>query len=478
MVQVDTVPRPTAGVCRAPVSALSFGRRPEVRQRWIDELGELVALPTVAADPGRRRAMEDAARWLRAHFRRLGLDGVTIIRGAGPPSVYGQWLRMPGAPTVLLYGHYDVQPAESRRGWSHPPFRLSIAGDRLYGRGVSDDKGQFFTHLKALECHLASAGTLPVNVKVWVEGEEEVGSPHLSHLLDHHGERFAADVVVVSDSPMADRDKPSIVYGLRGMLAFELRVRGPERDLHAGLFGGAVLNPLQALAGIVAGFHETSGRVALPGFYRDLVPVLSSERAMLARTAPTDRDVAARTGAPVWGEPGWSEHERVTLRPALTVNTLSGGYLGPGSKAVIPTLATAKIQIRLAPGQSPSLVARAVRARVQQLAPRGVRVSITFSAASPPVLLPRTHPAVGAAARCLTAAWGSAPVLTRMGGTVPPVSAFWTRYRIPVLMIGFADPDDNAHGPNEHFRIRNLHRGVETMIRLLAELGRLRSVPA
>jgi acetylornithine deacetylase/succinyl-diaminopimelate desuccinylase-like protein len=379
----------------------------------------------------------------------------------------------PGRPTVLIYGHYDVQPADPLSEWRSPPFEPVTRGDNLYGRGASDDKGQLFAHVKALEAYLRTMGHLPVNVKCLFEGEEEIGSPSMAAFLRRHRDRLAADVAVLSDTRMLGPDRPAITYLLRGMLSLELEVYGPEQDLHSGTFGGAIHNPLQALCEILAGLHDIDGRVAIAGFY-DRVQLWSrQERAAMARVGPTDaailRDARTRVA---WGERGYMLYERTTIRPALTINGISGGYQGDGPKSVIPARATAKLSFRLVPDQDPHEIDRLLRRHIALHTPPTVRCVVRTQAMAQPAQVDRRHPAMRAASRAYQRGFGAAPAWIGSGGTIPVASMFQQSLGIPTVLMGFALPDDNMHAPNEKMHLPTFHGGVRTSIWFLAEVGR------
>src|SRR6266705_4611753 len=383
---------------------LTYSRQSSRRDDWQIELGELLAFPTISAQPQHRRDIEAAAHWLKGHLIKLGLHHVQILPGpnGGHPSVYGDWLHAPGQPTLLLYGHYDVQPVDPLREWRSPPFQATLVGENLYARGASDDKGQLFVHLKALESYLKTVGSLPINVRVWLEGEEEINSPNLAAFLDREATRLQADAVLVSDTEMLGQGRPSIIYGLRGNLNFELEVSGPRHDLHSGRYGGAVYNPLQALSEMIAGLHDHTGRITIPGFYdrvRDVAPAIRQE---LRCTGPADEDILTDLDLPQgWGEEGYSLFQRMTIRPALTVNGVSGGYVGPGSKSVIPKKAVARLSMRLVPDQGPRQIADLLRRHIAAVKPPAVSTRLKVWGGSPPVVIPRRHPAIFAAARAI-----------------------------------------------------------------------------
>jgi acetylornithine deacetylase/succinyl-diaminopimelate desuccinylase-like protein len=443
-------------------------RQPAAR-RWLRELAELLAFPTVAALPRHRRDLEAAACWLAAHARGIGLEHARVLPGAngGPPSVYADWLHTPGRPVLLLYGHYDVQPAGDLSAWRSPPFRATLRHGAVYARGASDDKGQLFIQLKALERCFAAAGRLPLNVKLWIEGEEEIASPNLSAFLDREAGRLCADAMLVSDTQMLGPRQPSLVYGLRGKLDAVLDVSGPAHALHSGLFGGAVLNPLHALCTIVAGLQDARGRTTVPGFYRGVrIPSFEECRALRAHL-PSDDALRARLGVPaLHGEPGYSAAERMRVRPALTVTSVTTG--GPGS-AAIPARARAHIDVRLVPEQEPVEIARSLARHVAAATPPGVRAGLRVTAMTRPALIRTDGRAMRAAARAVERVWGVSPALLRSGGTIPAVAQLHQRFGMPAVLLGFGLPEDNAHGPNERIGVARLFRGVETVVRFFTE---------
>jgi acetylornithine deacetylase/succinyl-diaminopimelate desuccinylase-like protein len=454
---------------------LTYSRQPVRREQWLKELARLLAFPTISALPTHRRDIAAAAHWLKEHLIRLGLLHAQVLPGpnGGHPSVYADWLLAPGQPTLLLYGHYDVQPVDPLREWRTPPFSATRLGPNLFARGASDDKGQFFIHLKALESYLATRGALPINVKIWLEGEEEINSPNLPAFLAHEGTHLQADAVLVSDTEMLGQGRPSIIYGLRGNLTFELEVGGPDHDLHSGRYGGAVHNPLQALCEIIAGLHDKNGRVTIPGFYRQMRRVSPAERQALRCCSPNDQEILNALDIPLgWGETGYSLFERMTIRPALTINGISGGYTGPGSKSVIPAQGKALLSIRLAPEQKPEEIARLLRQHVSALTPPAVYTTLKITGGSPPVIIPRRHPLLAAVARAVYNAWGVPPTFTRSGGSIPLVSHLQQRLGVPIILLGFGLPDDDIHAPNEKLDLPNFFRGIETVIQLLKECQR------
>jgi acetylornithine deacetylase/succinyl-diaminopimelate desuccinylase-like protein len=440
------------------------------RGRTLRLLEELVRIPSISTDPRRAGDVRRCAIRLAAWLRRIGLDRVSVVPTARHPLVYGQWRRLTGRPTVLLYGHYDVQPAGPLQAWRSPPFRPTRRGVDLYGRGTSDDKGQLCAHLAAVEAWLCGAGGLPVNVCCLLDGEEEIGSPSLDRFL--RKQRLPADIVVISDTRMLAPDRPALTVGLRGLLNLNIEVRGQRTDLHAGTYGGAVHNPLQAIAELLAGLHDADGRVAIDGFYDRVRRPSPARRRLLRAAAPTDEEMLRRAGASRgWGERDWSLHERTTLRPAVTINGVHGGYAGPGTNSVIPARASAKLGIRLVPDQDPEDVARSVIRHLARVTPLSVRTVVRIGNRQPPAQYPLTGPLLDAVSAACKRGFGTRPALTHSGGSIPAAGLLRRRLGVPVVLLGFALPDDGAHGPNERFHIPNLWRGTETCIWLLRTLG-------
>lgn len=451
---------------------------PAHSQRWLAELQTFVAFPTVSAQASRYgTAMQDCAHWLAGHLqRKIGLQKVSLEAGAQFPIVVGEW-RGAGsrAPTVLIYGHYDVQPPEPLSAWRSPPFAPVLRGDYLYGRGASDDKGQLFIHLKALELLLRRDGRLPVNVCCVFEGAEEIGSPGLGDFLQKNRRQLRSDVALVSDMAMFGRDKPALTRGMRGVLYVELTLRHKLPDLHSGNFGGAVQTPLQALCRLVTELFEPNGRIAIEGFYDDMKPLSGAERREVSRMQHGSS--LEFEGLSPGGETGYSFYARTALRPALTVCGVTGGYGGPGLKAVAPASARAKLDFRLAPGQDPGRVFGLLGEWVHRRLPAGMSFTLSPMMAVPAVTTPSGHPAVRAAQVALTEAFGRAPVVLRSGGTVPVVHLLHSRLGIPSVLMGFGLPDDGVHGPNERFYLPNFFRGIQASRRFLKYLADFSNTP-
>jgi acetylornithine deacetylase/succinyl-diaminopimelate desuccinylase-like protein len=446
--------------------------------RFVRELAQLVAIPSVSGDPARAGDVRRAANRLGALLRNAGLSQVEIAESGSDPVVYAQSEIDPARPTVLVYGHYDVQPADVNDGWSSPPFEPIVRGSDLYGRGASDDKGQVMVHIKALESILASGDGLPVNVKCVFEGAEEQGSPGLKPLLEANRSALAADVAVVSDTRILGPDRPALTYSLRGSLGCEIEVHTLDHDVHSGAFGGAVQNPLEVVSGVLAGLHESDGRIAIKGFYDDVGEVSAAERSFMATQGPSDASIAAdASAAAAWGERGYTAYERTTIRPSLSVNGISGGYQGPGGKGVIPAHATAKLSFRLVPAQDPARIEELLRDHLRRVVPRGVRAELEFRAAALPAEIDRDLPVMRAAARAYEAGFGRAPVFLRSGGTIPVVNYLSEVLAAPVVLMGFALPDDGMHAPNEKFHLPQLMRGIATVIAFFEEVARSAGYP-
>jgi acetylornithine deacetylase/succinyl-diaminopimelate desuccinylase-like protein len=447
------------------------------RETFLDELKIFLAMPTISTLSEHRADVQRGAEWVAENLRAMGMEHVDILPtgdGAGQPLVYADWLHAGNAPTVLVYGHYDVQPVDPLDEWLTPPFEPTLRDDTMYARGASDMKAQTLAFMKALEA-LLKTNSLGVNVKVIVEGEEEIGSPHFGPFLRANVEKLKCDVVLNTDSQMAARDLPSIVYGLRGLCYFELWVYGPAQDLHSGSFGGSIHNPAQALAELIAGMHDAQGRVTLPGFYDDVRVLDADERAALARLPVSDAQWANAAGVTeLWGETSFSIVERTGARPTLEVNGLLSGFTGEGSKTVLPAKAMAKLSMRLVPNQRPERVRQQLEAYLRAHAPDTIRWEVKQLAAGEPVLLNRDSRYVRAASEALQETFGVAPVFQLLGWSVPITNLLNDELGVDVVVMGFGLADDATHGPNEHFYLPNFYRGIESYVRFLknvAEIG-------
>ncbi len=444
------------------------------RARHLNELNEFLRIPSISALSAHQDDMMRAATWLKEHFESLGLEHVSIDETDGHPVVYADWLHAEGAPTMLIYGHYDVQPVDPLELWESAPFEPTIRDNKLYARGASDDKGQVFMHLKAVEALFAlNDGKLPVNVKFMIEGEEEIGSASLETYIPNNKEKLACDTVVISDTGMVGRGKPAICYGLRGLAGVQIDVKGPKGDLHSGLYGGGVQNPLHAIASIVASFRDEHGQIQIDGFYDDVRPLTDAERQAYAAIPFDEEEVKRDVGVDeLFGEKGFSYLEQIWARPTLEVNGLYGGFQGEGIKTVLPSEATAKISCRLVPDQDPDDIIEKLRAHVDKHKPKGVDVTITDFDKGKPFITPFDHPFIQAASRSYEKVYETETAYTRGGGSIPIVSTFDEILNVPVVLMGFGLDTENFHAPNEHFHLENFDAGLRVISDYYFELAR------
>jgi acetylornithine deacetylase/succinyl-diaminopimelate desuccinylase-like protein len=443
------------------------------QEAQLEELKAFVSIPSISAQPQHKEDMIRAAKWLTAHLLSIGMQRAQVMPTAGHPVVYGEWL---GAgkkkPTVLIYGHYDVQPADPFELWLSDPFNPEVRGQNLYGRGTSDDKGPLFAHIKAVEAYLKTAGKLPVNVKFIMEGEEEVGSPSLDPFIEANEKLLAANAVLISDTSIPGPDLPALTYALRGLCYLEVEVIGPQRDLHSGAFGGAVYNPIQALSEIIAGMKDAHGHITIPGFYDSVRPLSKAERRVMAEAPFDEAEFRNDAGIPsTWGEEGFTVLEQITARPTLDCNGIWGGYTGEGSKTVLPSKATAKISMRLVPDQDPEEIYKLVRAHVLRVAPPQVKVTVRSLHGGKPAIVDIDGRELKAAATAMERAFGRKPVYIREGGSIPVVTTFKRVLGIPSVLMGLGLPDDNLHSPNEKFYLPNFYRGIQASIHFMDELS-------
>jgi acetylornithine deacetylase/succinyl-diaminopimelate desuccinylase-like protein len=441
-------------------------------KRFQDELFDFLRIPSVSARSEHASDTQAAARWVADRMTDAGLDA-GVFETPGHPVVLGEWRGAPsGSPTLLIYGHYDVQPPEPLDEWNSPAFEPTVRDGNLYARGASDDKGQLFLHLKALEAQLKGAGTLPVNVVVLAEGEEEVGSPNLVPFVEAHRDRLRCDAVVISDSSMFAPGLPSLLFSLRGLAYFEIHVRGPVGDLHSGTYGGAVVNPGNVMADLISSLKDEQGRVAIPGFYDDVMDWDEGTRAAI-RSLPFDVEgFEAEVGAPGYdGEAGYTLLERLWIRPTCDVNGILCGYTGEGAKTVLPARAMAKVSFRLVPNQNPARVREVLEAHLAQVAPPGVSVEVMELHGGRPWKAELEGKYFEAAQAALEKAFGTSPVLTGEGGSIPIVVDFQEILEAPVLLMGFAPPGANMHAPNEWIPLENFEKGVRAVARFYEELA-------
>ncbi|WP_420147774.1 dipeptidase [Spirosoma sp.] len=433
------------------------------KQRFLDELLDLLRIPSVSADSKFKDEVRRAAEFVRDKLTAAGLDDATLFETLGHPVVYAEKIVDPAKPTVLVYGHYDVQPADPYELWDTPPFEPTIRNERIYARGACDDKGQFYMHIKAIEAMMATDG-LPCNVKVMIEGEEEVGSDHLGTFVVEHRDMLKADVILISDTSIISNETPSLETGLRGLSYVEVQVTGANRDLHSGVYGGGVANPINVLCDMIASLHDENGRITIPGFYDNVMDLSEDERAELAK-APFDlneykRDLAINDVA---GEKGYSTTERTSIRPTLDVNGIWGGYTGEGAKTVLPSKASAKISMRLVPNQTPDEITELFTRHFTAIAPSGVTVRVTPHHGGMPYVTPVDSIEFEAASKAFEDAWGKKPVPTRGGGSIPITALFEKELGIKSILMGFGLDSDALHSPNESYGLFNFYKGIETI---------------
>ncbi|PYE53310.1 dipeptidase [Deinococcus yavapaiensis] len=453
------------------MTASDHDLRPHLDTNAADaELFDLLRIPSVSAQEEHKDDMRRAAEFLQGKLARLGFTA-RVDDTAKHPVVYAERLQAPGKPTVLIYGHYDVQPEAPLEEWLSPPFEPTVRDGRIYARGSTDDKGQAFAHVQGVEL-LLSRGELPVNVKFLLEGEEEIGSPSLGAYLREHQEELACDVVVISDGSRFASDVPTVTYGLRGLAYIEVRVQGANRDLHSGAYGGAAPNPINALAQIIAKLKDDRGRITIPGFYDDVQALTENERAMWASLPHSDEKFAASIGVSALpGEAGYTTLERLWGRPTLDVNGIWGGYQGEGSKTVIAAKAGAKISMRLVPGQDPERITKLAASYIKSLAPEGATVEVIELHGGQPVAMDLDSPFIAAADRALHKVFGTKAAFARTGGSIPIVADFRAVLGAPVLLVDMGLNEDAPHSPNESFALSDYHNGILTSAYLLRELG-------
>jgi len=444
------------------------------RSRFVRELTEWVKIPAISSDPTRSADMLANAEHLMRELRTLGADRVELWPTPGHPAVFAEWRCKHPAPTLLVYGHHDVQPVDPLEQWVSPPFDPQVREGRLWGRGVVDDKGQVHIHVKAIEAFIKTKKTLPVNLKLIVEGEEEIGSANLDGLLRAKAKDLESDFVCVSDTAMFGRNIPSLCVGLRGLAYLEVRVDGPRTDLHSGSFGGGVANPVHALAKMIAQLHDADGRIAVPGFYDNVVELTAEEKKEIASLPFDEKEWLAASGSTAAvGEKGRSTLERIWARPTLDCCGIHGGFQGEGAKTIIPAYASAKVSSLLVPNQEPEEIQQKVAAFLQRVAPPGVRVTVTYLHGGRPYVAPTSHPVFEVAKRAFAKAFGQPTVFIREGGSIPFVRTIADATGKPCLLMGFGQPDENAHAPNEWIDLENYHLGIKSAAHLYDELSRM-----
>lgn len=446
----------------------------EKREEHLNELNEFLRIPSISSLSEHKQDMQVAASWLAAAMKRVNLENISIEETGGHPVVYADWLHAPGKPTILFYGHYDVQPVDPLELWETPPFEPNVRDNKLFARGASDDKGQVFMHLKALEALFALEGTLPVNVKFIIEGEEEIGSPNLPPYVEKNKERLASDMVLISDTSLYAPGKPAVCYGLRGLAGIQIDVHGAKGDLHSGLYGGGVQNPIHAISQILASFHDEHGTIQVEGFYDNVRPLSEDERQAYRDLNFDEQTILAETGvSELFGEKGYTYLERVWARPTLEINGVYGGFSGEGIKTVLPAEASAKITCRLVPNQDPDTIVAKLRAHVEKHKPAGVSVTISEFDKGAPYITPFDHPVIQAAGRSYERVYETQTAYIRGGGSIPIVANFDQILQVPIVLMGFGLASENFHAPNEHFHLENFDKGLRVLGDYLHEVANL-----
>lgn len=445
------------------------------KEQYLEELLELLRIPSVSADSRHKGDVRKAAEFIIEKFKVAGVDSVELIETDGHPIVFAEKMIDPKLPTVLVYGHYDVQPPDPLDLWDSPPFEPVIKNGRIYARGACDDKGQMYMHIKAFES-LVKTDSLTCNAKFMIEGEEEVGSNALEAFVKNNHEKLAADVILISDTSIISNDHPSITVGLRGLSYMEVEVTGPNRDLHSGTYGGAVANPINILSQMIASLQDADGRITIPGFYDKVEELSSEQRAEMAK-APFDLEAYKKEldVADVKGEKGFSSRERVGIRPTLDVNGIWGGYIGEGAKTVLPSKAHAKISMRLVPHQDSNEITALFEKHFKAIAPSSVKVKVTPHHGGEPAVISTESPAYQAASKAFEAAWGKKPIPTREGGSIPIVALFQKELKLDPILMGFGLDSDAIHSPNESYGLFNFYKGIETIshfYRFFSEMDR------
>ena len=435
------------------------------KERYLSELKELLAIPSVSSKTEHRTDMRSAAEWLKNHMSTIGLQNAQIMETGGHPVVYAEWFGAKSKPTILIYGHYDVESEDPVSEWKSPPYEATEREGNLYARGTADDKGQIFIHLKAIEAFLKNGGILPVNIKIIFEGEEEIGSEHLPKFLTEHKELLKADVVLISDSDIFAKGVPSVTYGLRGLTYMEVEVTGSNNDLHSGTFGGSVHNPIQVLTEMIASLHNKNGRITVKGMYNDVRPLTKAERAAFKKLPWSDKKYAKSLGLKtLYGEKGFTTLERLWARPTLECNGIWGGYTGEGAKTVLPAKAFAKISMRLVPDQSSEKIAKLFEKHFRKIAPKTVSVQVRNLHGGEPAITPVDSAGVKTAVAALEKGFGKKPLYQRDGGSIPIVVDFKKILGTDSVLLGFGVPEENAHAPNEFIILDNFFAGIKTSV--------------
>jgi acetylornithine deacetylase/succinyl-diaminopimelate desuccinylase-like protein len=446
-------------------------------KEYVEQLKEFLSIPSISTDPEYKDEVRRCAEYVKDQMKNIGIEDIQIYETPGHPLVYGDWLNAGSdKPTILIYGHYDVQPVDPIDLWTDHPFEPVIRDGSIFARGSADDKGQVFIHFKAIESHIKNNGTLPVNIKVLIEGEEEIGSDNLENFINENKDLLKCDYVVISDTAMYDYDMPSICYGLRGLAYMQVEVTGPNRDLHSGSFGGAVDNPIIALAEIICKLKNEKGKILIDGFYDDVVDITDQEREEFKKL-PFDEERYKNELEvnELRGEEGYSTIERTGARPTLDCNGIWGGFQGEGAKTVLPSKAGAKISMRLVPNQDPGRIGKLFEEYVKKISPPSVKIKVTDLHGGKPAVTPIDSPAIDAAVTALEKGFRKRPVFVKEGGSIPVVNTFQSILNAPVVLLGFGLPDENAHSPDEHLNLSNFHRGILSIANYFNELSKIKN---
>jgi acetylornithine deacetylase/succinyl-diaminopimelate desuccinylase-like protein len=431
------------------------------KEKYIEELKDFLRIQSISTLPEHKDAINAAAEFVSRKLKSAGISRVNIFKTEGHPIVYGEWLGAPGKPTVLIYGHYDVQPVDPLELWNHPPFDPVVKDGKIYARGATDDKGQLYMHIKSVEAYFKTLGSLPLNVKFLIEGEEEIGSENLEKFINDNTELLKCNSVLISDTELYEPGVPTLTYGLRGLSYMEVEVTGPSQDLHSGSFGGAVANPVNVLAEMIAQLHDKHGHITIPHFYNGVNKITKKEKENYKRLKFSDKKLAKELGVTeLHGEKGFSTIERLWARPTLDCNGIFGGFTGKGAKTIIPSMATAKISMRLVPNQDPKRVAKDFTKYIKKIAPKTVKVVVRDLHSAYPVLTPLGDKAAIAASKAMEKAFGKKTVYVRDGGSIPIVTVFTKVLKAPTVLMGMGLNTENLHSPNEHFNLNHFHLGI------------------
>jgi len=433
----------------------------ENRNNYVEELKEFLRIPSISTLPENKKDMINCANFVSQKLKEAGMNRVEIFQTEGHPIVYGEWLGAPSKPTLLIYGHYDVQPVDPIELWDNPPFEPVIKDDKIYARGATDDKGQMFMHVKSVEAFFKAAGSPPLNIKFLIEGEEEIGSESLETFINNNLDLLKCDAVLISDTSLYEPGVPTLTYGLRGISYLEVEVSGPNRDLHSGSFGGAVANPINILADLISNLHDENGRVTIPGFYDNVLKLSKKEKENIKALHFSEKKFAKSLGvSELQGEKGYSTLERLWARPTLDCNGIYGGFTGKVAKTVLPSKAIAKISMRLVPNQDPHQIAKLFTKHIKKSAPKSVKVTVTTLHTGYPSITPLDNPATIAASKAMEKAFGRKTIYMREGGSIPIVTVFVKKLKAPAILMGMGLNSENLHSPNEHFDLNNFHLGI------------------